>query len=111
MPAKSKGYDPDLNRKFFEDSMGFVIGRANSPQQNSEDADPLAKFQSPQEAHDEQMANRTPCDPPPETEADGRRAGQERLARWRHQNEQLRKKAGAPRDAPPIQPEAKGNEP
>lgn len=110
MKITSKGYDPDLNRKFFEDSKGFVIGRGKSSQQSSEDDDPLAKFQDPQEAHDEQMAKLTSGSPQPETEEEGLELGKKRIARWKHQNEQLRKQAGSHHDAPPIKRDAKGEE-
>lgn len=110
MPAKSIAYDPNLGEKFFKDSKGFVIGRGKSSQQNWEDDDPLAKFQDPQEAHDEQMAKRTSDSPQPETEEEGLELGKKRIARWKHQNEQLRKQAGSHHDAPPIKRDAKGEE-
>lgn len=97
MKITSKGYDPHLGKTFLKESKAVVIGRGKSSQQSSEGDDPLAKFQDPQEAHDEQMAKRTSGYTQPETEEEGLELGKKRIARWRHQNEQLRNKSQSSR--------------
>ena len=37
MTITSKGYDPELGKKFLEDSKGYVIGRAPSSPQRSDE--------------------------------------------------------------------------
>jgi hypothetical protein len=95
MAGRFLGYDPKLGEKFFKESKGSVIGRARSSPSNSEEDDPLAKYQDPQEAHDEAMQSRTPpsSDPQAETEGDEKRAWALRLARMKNQNEQFAKRA------------------
>lgn len=90
MRVKSLGHDPKLGEKFLTEQDGLVLGLGKSSEQNSE-PDSLAKYQTSQEAHDAQMPG-TSSNPLPETEADGKKLGELRIARWKHQNKQLRKK-------------------
>lgn len=91
MKGKSLGHDPKLGEKFLSEQDGLVLGLGKSSEQNSE-LDPLAKYQTAQEAHDQQMPAAKSSEAQIETEADGKRAVALRIARWKDQNKQLRKK-------------------
>lgn len=65
MPIKSKGYDPDLGRKFFEDHGGLILG--GSAAQASTGADvtdddyayfPTSPYMDAQQQHDEMLLER-----------------------------------------------------
>ena len=101
MKIISKGYDPDLGRKFAQGSTGSVIARA-TPSKTASDKPLMPAGLDSQQQHDwlwaqkdqaQQQANPVNEDPArPETEADGVALGSLRVARWKHQNEQMRKK-------------------
>lgn len=91
MKVKSLGHDPNLGQKFSSEQDGLVIGLGKSSKQSSLQ-DSLAQFQDAQETHDEQMPEVKSADQSVETEEDAARAGALRIARWKHQNKQMRKK-------------------
>jgi hypothetical protein len=113
MKVTSLGYDPDLGRKFLEEYNGSVIMRGRSSLEASPSEEPEEEYnqyedlqqQANQHAENRAVARALaakaaqqkalPTSEPsePETEADGLRAGALRVARFRHQNAQLKKQS------------------
>jgi hypothetical protein len=112
MKVTSLGYDPDLGRKFLEEYNGSVIMRGNSlPAASlSEEPEEFNQYEDLQQQANQHAENRAVAralaakaalqkaqptfDPnAPETEADGLRAGALRVAKFKHQNEQLKKQS------------------
>ena len=99
MKNKFRGYDPTLGEKFFQDSSGLVIGRAASSPKKSEPDNPLAKYQDPQEAHDEAMPNppappqRLP-DVPKRSDFPSQEEYEEALGGWRSRVGKIKALAG-----------------
>ncbi len=73
MKVKPLGYDPKLGEKFLSEHDGLVLGFGRSSEQSSEQ-DSLSKYQSAQQAHDEQMPQVRSSEAPIETEEDAIRA-------------------------------------